>query len=84
MASFYLVFNLLIPLDLAINMILVKMFYTLYVECDAWFKDVDATIEQNGPDGNLVGCSVRNMTKLEDLAQVNHIFCDKTGTLTKN
>lgn len=24
------------------------------------------------------------MTMLEDLASINHLFCDKTGTLTKN
>jgi P-type E1-E2 ATPase len=32
----------------------------------------------------IVGCSVKNVGILEDMAKVNHIFCDKTGTLTKN
>ena len=29
-------------------------------------------------------CKVNNMDALEDLAQVKFMFCDKTGTLTKN
>lgn len=82
LGSFYLIFNLLIPLDLAVNIILVKMFYTIYVEQDAEFVDLEKSIEQG--EGKLVGCSVRNMTKLEDVAQIDHIFCDKTGTLTQN
>ena len=31
-----------------------------------------------------MGCEVKNFTMTEDLGKVNHIFCDKTGTLTKN
>ena len=80
--SFYLIFNLLIPLDLAVNTILIKMVYTLFVEVDAAFIDEEKSIEQG--DGSLVGCSVRNMIKLEDVAQIDNIFCDKTGTLTQN
>lgn len=33
---------------------------------------------------HIVGCSVKNINVLDDFAKVNHIFCDKTGTLTKN
>jgi P-type E1-E2 ATPase len=28
--------------------------------------------------------SINNINLLDDLGRVNHIFCDKTGTLTKN
>ena len=31
-----------------------------------------------------MGCEVKNFTMTEDLGKVNHLFCDKTGTLTKN
>jgi P-type E1-E2 ATPase len=27
---------------------------------------------------------VKNLGMLEDIVRINHIFCDKTGTLTKN
>lgn len=81
LGSFYLIFNMLIPLDLACNIILVKLFYTLYLEADSHFIDVEKSVEEGG---SLIGCSVRNMTKLEDVAQIDHVFCDKTGTLTQN
>jgi P-type E1-E2 ATPase len=32
----------------------------------------------------VVGCDVKNLEMHEDLVKVKHIFCDKTGTLTKN
>ena len=80
--SFYLIFNLLIPLDLAVNTILIKMVYTIFLEMDASFVDEEKSIEQG--NGQLVGCSVRNMIKLEDVARIDNIFCDKTGTLTQN
>ena len=80
MASFYLLMNMLIPLDLAINTILIKLLYSIIMEMDATFVDEQSSIEQGM--GSLVGCSVRNFIKLEDVARVNHVFCDKTGTLT--
>jgi len=36
-------------------------------------------------DTNTInGLEIKNFTIPEDLAKVNHIFCDKTGTLTQN
>lgn len=40
--------------------------------------------EKSHADGVLVGCEVKNLEILEDLSRINQIFCDKTGTLTKN
>lgn len=71
-------FNALIPLDLAVNLILTKMFYSIYVEADSEFVDEEKSIDAGKP----VGCSVRNLTMLEDVARITHVFCDKTGTLT--
>lgn len=79
--SFYLLFNQLIPMDLAVNLILNKMFYTLLIEADCQMVDLQRSIDKGG---QLVGCSVRNMTMLEDVANITHVFCDKTGTLTQN
>ena len=80
--SFYLLMNSLIPMDLAINTIFIKLVYSLIVEVDAEFVDEQKSIEEG--NGELLGCNVRNMIKLEDVARVNNIFCDKTGTLTQN
>lgn len=79
--SFYLLFNQLIPLDLAVNLILTKMFYTILMEADGYMVDLNRSMDRGG---KLVGCSVRNMTMLEDVARITHVFCDKTGTLTQN
>ena len=40
--------------------------------------------EKSCVDGEPSGCRVKNMMMLEDLSRINQIFCDKTGTLTKN
>jgi hypothetical protein len=36
MASYYLLFNWLLPLDLTVNIILCKLIYTIYIEIDAF------------------------------------------------
>ena len=51
-----------------------------FIGADAQMVDVDRSIQ----DGERVGCQVKNMTLLEDLSRITHLFCDKTGTLTKN
>lgn len=42
--------------------------------------DQESSIQEN----SISGCEVKNLGMLEDIVRVNHIFCDKTGTLTKN
>jgi P-type E1-E2 ATPase len=29
-------------------------------------------------------CKVRNLNMIEELAEIEYVFCDKTGTLTQN
>lgn len=41
-------------------------------------------VEKSHADRVLVGCEVKNLEILEDLSRITQIFCDKTGTLTKN
>lgn len=78
---FYLLYNGIFPLDLPCMIIFVKTFYTyLMLENDAEM----ICEERSEQEGQLVGCSVKNLSLLEDLARVNYMFCDKTGTLTKN
>lgn len=47
---------------------LAKILYSLWLESDV----------------SVFGLQVKNMSLHEDLAQVEFLFCDKTGTLTQN
>jgi magnesium-transporting ATPase (P-type) len=78
--SFYLLYCNLLPLDMAITLMLAKLVYVWLVNSDWHMVD----FERSCLEGNIVGCTVKNLTMLEDFAQLNHLFCDKTGTLTKN
>ena len=50
------------------------MYYTSWIESDVKLHNVESA--------NSV--KVQNLSILEELAQINYLFCDKTGTLTKN
>ena len=78
--SYYLLLNGLLPLDLAVTLMMSKLFVIFYVQSDHHMVD----FEKSCADGEPSGCEVKNMMMLEDLSKINQIFCDKTGTLTKN
>jgi magnesium-transporting ATPase (P-type) len=78
--SFYLLFCNLLPLDMAISLMLAKLMLVWLVNNDYHMVD----FERSCLEGEPIGCSVKSLTMLEDFAQINHLFCDKTGTLTKN
>lgn len=80
MMSYILLFNSIVPLDLAIAINILKGIYTLFLINDVEMIDIEKSCEDN----QIIGCEVKNLTMLEDLSKVNHIFCDKTGTLTRN
>ena len=80
MMSFFLILNVLIPLDLAVIVIVSKLFFTYIVSSDTEMISEEVSIREN----MVVGCDVKNLEMHEDLVKVKHIFCDKTGTLTKN
>ncbi len=68
----------LVPLDLIINTEVGKIVVSKMIQFDAEMVSVDSAT------GELIPCKVQSMQLPEELGCINHIFCDKTGTLTKN
>jgi len=80
MMSFFLILNMMIPLDLAVIIIISKLMLTYVIQNDSEFISEEVSFREK----MVVGCDVKNLEMHEDLAKIKHIFCDKTGTLTKN
>ena len=78
--SFFLLFCHILPLDMAITTLAAKIMQTILVMNDSKMIDFEISCQEK----EIVGCQVKNLTMLEDFAQINYLFCDKTGTLTKN
>jgi phospholipid-translocating ATPase len=76
--SFFLLNNSFIPLDLAVGLEMGKFMYIYFLEGDLQMTVFDEDKR------DLVSCSVKNFNLHEDLAQLDYMFCDKTGTLTQN
>ncbi len=76
--SFFLMLMRLVPLDLIINNEVGKIVVSKFIEADAEMIKID------DETGDLIKCKVQSMQLPEELGCINHIFCDKTGTLTKN
>lgn len=74
--SFFLMLMRLVPLDLIINTELSKIVVSKFIEKDADMIRVE--------EGDMIPCRVQSMQLPEELGCIDHIFCDKTGTLTKN
>lgn len=74
----YLIVNSFVPLDLLVALEISKLVYTPFFDADA---------EMMVPDyitNDIKGMECHSLTLHEELGLVEHIFCDKTGTLTQN
>jgi magnesium-transporting ATPase (P-type) len=57
-----------------------KLFIYRVITTDPEFIDEN----QATNDEEIKGCQVKSFDLIEDLAKVDHVFTDKTGTLTQN
>ena len=76
--SYFIILTRWIPFDLIMQSETGKIIYSKFIEWD-WHM---ATLD--GETGELVHCQVQSMQLPEQLGEIDHIFCDKTGTLTQN
>lgn len=72
----YLIVNSFVPLDLLAMLEISKVLITPLMENDVEMMVEDKDLRE------AVGFSANTMNLTEELAQVDYIFCDKTGTLT--
>jgi len=68
----------LIALNVEVSIALQKLVYAVFIEKDAYM------IEPDYQTNSIKTCKVRNLNMIEELAEIDYIFCDKTGTLTQN
>ncbi|XP_060664738.1 phospholipid-transporting ATPase IF isoform X1 [Drosophila nasuta] len=72
--SFLILFNYMVPISMYMNIELYRVFGALFMKSDLFLYDA----ETDQP------CGVNASNLNEDLGQINILFSDKTGTLTKN
>jgi len=70
----FLVCSNFVPISLLTTMECTKFLQAMFME-----YDIDMYIKKD-----MSGCKVQSSTLNEELGQIKYIFCDKTGTLTKN
>lgn len=75
--TYYILYTYTIPISLFISLEMVRIIQALLIGAD---ENLKFTI----PSGNTVSAKARNSNLNEDLGKVQHIFSDKTGTLTQN
>eukprot|EP00033_Pygsuia_biforma_P003853 GCRY01004221.1.p1 GENE.GCRY01004221.1~~GCRY01004221.1.p1 ORF type:complete len:743 (+),score=192.76 GCRY01004221.1:204-2432(+) len=72
--TFFILYNIMIPISLYVSIEMVKLVQASLIQFDIEMYDEDSG-----------QCAVpRTSNLLEELGQVQHVFCDKTGTLTEN
>lgn len=76
--SFWIMTNSVMALNVEVVFQMSKLVYTIFVEYDQQMTYPDYQLK------DVKHTKVRNLNMIEELAQIEYLFCDKTGTLTQN
>jgi phospholipid-transporting ATPase len=78
--TYFVLFNTMIPISLWVTLEMVKVGQAKFME---WDEEMSVSKEKSEgySDGNM---SAKTSNLNEDLGRIEHIFSDKTGTLTEN
>ena len=74
LVSHLVIINAMIPISLYVTLEVVRVFQALFIMWDQEMYDFDTK----------QGCNVRTTNIHDDLGQIDYVFSDKTGTLTRN
>ena len=72
--SYFLLLNTLLPISLIVTLEVVKVIQAYFI-----ISDVKIFSEERNRNAKVSSTSI-----IEELGQINYIFSDKTGTLTRN
>ncbi len=76
--TYFILFNTMIPISLWVTLELVRVGQAKFME---WDELMGANSEPGSEDN---ACKAKTSNLNEDLGRIQHIFSDKTGTLTEN
>ncbi|KYQ93719.1 transmembrane protein [Tieghemostelium lacteum] len=84
--TYFILFNTMIPISLWVTLEMVKVGQAKFME---WDKDMTSIVPVYNPTTGIEnevekGCRAKTSNLNEDLGRIQHIFSDKTGTLTEN
>lgn len=79
--SLYLLYNYLVPLDLAVILEIVAIWYSFYLVNDYQMTHPKVGEKVTGP---IQQARMNSLNLIENLGEVEYLMTDKTGTLTKN
>lgn len=75
--TYFVLFNTMIPISLWVTLELMRVGQAKFMEWDGEMASITDGIEGSG-------CKAKTSNLNEDLGRIQHIFSDKTGTLTEN
>ncbi|EGC28908.1 hypothetical protein DICPUDRAFT_51588 [Dictyostelium purpureum] len=84
--TYFILFNTMIPISLWVTLEMVKVGQAKFMEWDINMRSKVVTIDTITGEEKEVekGCKAKTSNLNEDLGRIQHIFSDKTGTLTEN